>query len=125
MHTPEPVLDWLLEPENPAVRYFTLVDLLDRPTDASEVMAARQEIMLRGDAPLLLEGQAEGGDWGEPDAFYTPRFTGAVWRFMLMARIRKCARQPNISLSVHRWTQVLFRAALWPTSRLTIEGRSA
>ena len=31
-------LPWLLEMENPSVRYWTLVDLLDRPAEDPEVL---------------------------------------------------------------------------------------
>ena len=36
-------IDWLLEedPQNPAVRYRTLVDLMDRTGEEAEVVAAR------------------------------------------------------------------------------------
>jgi hypothetical protein len=85
VNVPKPVLDWLLEPENPSVRYFSLVDLLDRPTEDSEVLQARQAIMTSGDVPRLLDGQSEGGYWDRPDAFYHPAYSGAVWRFMLLA----------------------------------------
>jgi hypothetical protein len=33
-------LPWLLEPEDPAVRYWTLRDLLGRPSDDAAVQAA-------------------------------------------------------------------------------------
>jgi hypothetical protein len=96
MDIPDSVRDWLLDPENPSVRYFTLVDLLERPADDAQVMEARQEIMARGDVPALLEGQAEGGYWDHPSAFYTPRYTGAVWRFMLLAEYGADGAHPQI-----------------------------
>jgi hypothetical protein len=38
------VIDWLLEEENPSVRYRTLTELLDRPADDPEAAAAKAEI---------------------------------------------------------------------------------
>ena len=32
--------DWLLENDNPSVRYFTMTDILDIPVDSHEVMDA-------------------------------------------------------------------------------------
>ena len=43
--------NWLLEEENPSVRYYALKDLLDRPEDDQEVQTAKQEIMRRGIVP--------------------------------------------------------------------------
>jgi hypothetical protein len=40
-----PVINWLLEPDNPSVRYFTLRHLLDRPENDGETQAARRAIM--------------------------------------------------------------------------------
>ena len=40
----ENIIDWLLEPENPSLRYRTLVDLLDRPVNDSEVLQSKKEI---------------------------------------------------------------------------------
>ena len=38
-------IPWLLEPDNPSVRYWTLRDLLDRPEDDAEVQAARAAVV--------------------------------------------------------------------------------
>lgn len=72
-------LPWLLERRNPAVRYWALVDLLDRPPDAPEVVLARAAIA--GWAPVrrLLAAQRPGGYWGDdPDRPYGARRTSAV-----------------------------------------------
>jgi hypothetical protein len=37
--------DWLLEKDNPSVRYFTLIEIFDKPEDDSEVREAKDEIM--------------------------------------------------------------------------------
>ena len=38
-------IPWLLEGDNPSVRYFTLTDLLEAAPDDAEVVAARRAIM--------------------------------------------------------------------------------
>ena len=44
MEIPQSSLDWLLEPENPSIRYRTLVELLGAPKDDPEVQQARAAI---------------------------------------------------------------------------------
>jgi len=44
MEIPQSCLDWLLEPENPSVRYRTLVELLGVPKDDPEVQHAQAAI---------------------------------------------------------------------------------
>ncbi len=51
----EPVLTWLLEENQPSVRYYTLTDLLDRKDDDPEVRAARKRIPRIGWASELLD----------------------------------------------------------------------
>jgi hypothetical protein len=41
MNIPVAVRDWLLEPENPSVRFRTLTDLLGAPQDDPDVQKAR------------------------------------------------------------------------------------
>lgn len=55
---------WLLELENPSVRYWTLVDLLDRPADDPEVMQARSAIPGQALVQELLALQQPEGHWG-------------------------------------------------------------
>jgi hypothetical protein len=45
MSIPEDVLEWLLEPSNPSIRYRTLVELQDYPGSHSEVQQAYTEIL--------------------------------------------------------------------------------
>ncbi len=58
-------LPWLLEPENPSVRYWTLTGLLGRPEGDAEVRKTRREI---ADQPLvkdIFSRQRRKGFWGE------------------------------------------------------------
>ncbi len=40
--------EWLLEEDNPSVRYLTLVDILEKPAGDPEVKKARADIMAKG-----------------------------------------------------------------------------
>ncbi len=51
----EAALPWLLEEENPCVRYRTLTELLDRPQDDREVAAAKKAIPAWPPAARVLE----------------------------------------------------------------------
>jgi hypothetical protein len=60
-------LPWLLEPENPAVRYWTLRDVLGCAQDHPMVLAARAAIMEDSLVKELLARQQPGGFWGEDE----------------------------------------------------------
>lgn len=78
-------LPWLLEPDNPSVRYFALKDLADRPEQDREVIDAGREIMLRGAVPRILEKQRESGYWETYPRFYTDKYKGLVWQLIVLA----------------------------------------
>ncbi len=50
--------NWLLEEENPSVRYFTLKDILDRPENDT-ASDARRSIMQTGSRPRCHREQRE------------------------------------------------------------------
>ncbi len=82
------ILDWLLERENPSVRYWTLVDLLGRPGDDEEVQAARRGIMTSTAVTRLLSRQTPGGWWGKAEDFYIhAKYHGTVWNLILLAEL--------------------------------------
>ena len=60
-------LPWLLDPENPSVRYWTLLDILDRPSSASEVQAARTAIAQQPLVKELFALQHPAGYWGDDE----------------------------------------------------------
>lgn len=80
-------LPWLLEPdpENPGVRYFALIKLLDRPSEDPEVVAARWSVMATGPVPRILQAQEPGGYWVEPGTGYYPKYQGTVWQVISLA----------------------------------------
>jgi hypothetical protein len=77
--------DWLLEEDNPSVRYLTLVDILGKPPSDAAVRKARADIMVKGAVPLILSRQEEGGCWDQPDRMYTAKYRGTVWQLIILA----------------------------------------
>lgn len=58
---------WLLEPTDPSVRYRTLVEILDLPTDASDVQNARAAVARLPLVTDLLSQQHPDGHWGDDE----------------------------------------------------------
>jgi len=80
-------LNWLLEKENPSVRYFTLSRLLRAHEDEKTTLDAKNEIMISGIVPKILKKQNEVGYWGDPKKFYTDKYRGTVWQLMILAEL--------------------------------------
>jgi hypothetical protein len=60
-------LPWLLEPEDPSVRYWALIDLLDRPDDDTEVLEARVSIAQQPLVREIFARQHPDGHWGDDE----------------------------------------------------------
>ncbi len=88
-------LDWLLEPSNPSVRYYTLRDLLDRPESDPEVRHAKNSIMLSGLVPAILEKQREPDYEDACRSFYHTKYYGLVWQLIVLAELG-ADRNPQI-----------------------------
>jgi len=58
-------LPWLLEPDNPSVRYWTLTDLLDRPADDPQVQDAKAAIAKQPLVEEIFASQHPNGHWGD------------------------------------------------------------
>lgn len=83
----ESPLEWLLENSNPSVRYFALRDLLDKPVDANEVMAAKEAIHKSGIVKRILDKQDPRGYWEESNSPYLPKYKSSYWTIMILGRL--------------------------------------
>ena len=89
-------LDWLLERENPSVRYFALTELFNRDLNDIEVVETKKDIMNVGIVPKILSKQNEAGYWGDPARFYVDKYTGTVWQLMILAELGADPEDPRI-----------------------------
>ena len=88
---------WLLENDNPSVRYFALVDLLEKSKEDPEVLKAKVEIMQKGVVPKILAKQKEEGYWEEVEKFYTAKYKGTVWQILIFAQLGADGKDSRIS----------------------------
>jgi hypothetical protein len=86
---------WLLEPENPAIRYWTLVDLMDRPADDPEVRAARAAIPTYPSVAELLAAQKRDGYWIKRD-YYLPKHRGTLWTLTVLGDLELTADDEHV-----------------------------
>jgi len=76
---------WLLEPDNPSVRYFTLTDLLERSPSDPEVRQTKAAIMASEPVQKILDAQYPAGYWVKPGIGYSPKYRATVWQVMFLA----------------------------------------
>jgi hypothetical protein len=95
-------LPWLLEPDkaNPGVRTFALRDLLDRPADDPEIVAAQVEVMHTGPVPAILDAQYPDGYWVKPGPIYSPKYRATVWQVIFLAQLGADGRDDRVRRAV-------------------------
>jgi hypothetical protein len=87
-------LRWLLEEDNPSVRYLTLVNLLGRPSDDREVVSARRAISHMQPVGRILGAQWPEGYWMHPGEGYSPRHKATVWQLIFLAQLGMSCSRP-------------------------------
>ncbi len=80
-------LTWLLEYPSPDVRYLALRDILQRPPDDPELLAARRAAHTSGPIAAILDAMAPEGFWVQPGPGYNPKYRSTVWSVILLAQL--------------------------------------
>lgn len=77
--------DWLLEEDDPGVRYLALRDIVD--ADEKEIKAARRKAHHEGPIAVILDNMNPKGYWVKPGPGYLPKFKSIVWSIMSLAQL--------------------------------------
>jgi len=96
------VINWLLDGSRPAVRYFTLTDILGRERKDAEVRETYSEISRKGWGFDVLSLQNRKGYWRSKPrgSLYGPKYTATNWMALILSdlgltkeniRVRKAA----------------------------------
>jgi len=96
-------LDWLLEDEEPSIRYLALTQLLGRSEKDPEVRAAKKMIGKRGWAAQILAKQKPGGWWVREENFYRPKYLSTNWILLILSDLGMTKEDPRISRSAELW----------------------
>lgn len=85
MQESDQVIEWLLEENQPAVRYFTLTDFLGRERDSPDVKEAYSNISKEGWAREILKMQKPEGHWQSKRSLYRPKYTATNWMALILS----------------------------------------
>ena len=72
-------LSWLLETDNPGVRFLALRDLCQLEVDGPELAKARSAAHREGQIAVILDQMDKAGYWVEAGAGYNPKYRPTVW----------------------------------------------
>jgi hypothetical protein len=77
-------IDWLLEEDNPPVKYFTMRDLLDYKNRDSELIEAKKQLINYKITQRILDRQNPDGSWESKDLPYLPKYKSSYWQVMFL-----------------------------------------
>lgn len=80
-------IHWLLEEDNPSVRFFALKELLDMGDEDQELIRTRKKIMETGLVPEMLRKQTEEEYLKSYRRYYTYKYKGLVWTLLAYAEM--------------------------------------
>lgn len=89
-------LPWLLDGEEPAVRYRALRELEDRPGSDPDVKAALAKAMTVDPIAGILAAQDPEGWWVKPGGGYTPKYSSTVWTLSFLDQLGADGEDPRV-----------------------------
>src|SRR5574340_1099336 len=96
-------LDWLLEPDQPSIRYLTLTQLLGKKDTASDVREAKARIPTTGWVAEILSRRDPAGWWVRPRGWLEPRFLGTNWNMLALSDLGASRETPEVRASSEFW----------------------
>jgi hypothetical protein len=112
-------LNWLLEPDNPGIRYLAMRDLLDIEEDDPEFKDSRHDAHTAGPIAKVLDKMQPEGYWAKPGPGYTSKYRSTVWALILLAQLGAQASQDD---RIRLACAYLLDHALTPGGQFSING---
>jgi hypothetical protein len=86
-------LPWLLESDEPGIRYLALRDVLKASQDDRKLKSARRAAHREGPIAAVLSKMDQEGYWVKPGPGYNPKYTSTVWSMILLAQLGASLRE--------------------------------
>jgi hypothetical protein len=97
------VLEWLLEPEQPSIRYLALTQLLGKRGTDPAVREARAKIPSVGWVAEILRRRNPAGWWVQDRSRMEPRFLGTHWNMLALSDLGATRAIPEVRESCEYW----------------------
>ena len=98
-------VDWLLEEDQPSVRYLTLTGLQGKKEGDPEVRRARAGITKTGWAKVLLDEQLPGGAWVNERSLFSPTFHAGFWVLLVLSDLGLTKEEPRVDRAARLWME--------------------
>jgi hypothetical protein len=100
-------MNWLLEDNEPSIRYLTLTELEGRSENDPQVKSAKKAIGFnKGWAADILAKQNLDGLWTSPDhhhQLYRPKYLSTNWMLLILSDLGLTKADPRIARACELW----------------------
>ncbi|MHB1867866.1 MAG: prenyltransferase/squalene oxidase repeat-containing protein [Nitrososphaerales archaeon] len=96
-------LEWLLEKDQPSIRYLALKQLMGKKEKDPEVVSTRNEITKRGWAQEILAKQEPGGWWVDKESLYLPKYLSTNWMLLILSDLGLTKREDRVEKACNLW----------------------
>jgi hypothetical protein len=124
-------VNWLLEKNQPCVRYLTLTQLLRKEEGDSEVVASKKMITKTGWASEILARQTSQGWWVDGESLYQPKYLSTNWMLLILSDLGLTKSEPRVRKSCELWIRRFakkdggFGSERWSKGHLCTTGNTA
>jgi hypothetical protein len=116
------VMEWLLDPALPGVRYLALRDLVGLPEDDPKLVKAKKSAHVDGPIAAILSNMNPDGYWRRPGPGYNPKYYSAVWSLITLAQLGASA---SMDERITRACAYLLEKGLTAQGQFTTDGTSS
>jgi len=96
---------WLLEEDQPSVRYRTLTELLGRSPEDPEVRTAQRRIASTGWAADILARRTPGAGWSDGSSPYQPKYVSTNWMMLVLSDLGVTRADPAVRDACEYWME--------------------
>jgi hypothetical protein len=100
------IIDWLLDENQPSIRYLALTELLERSKKDSEVKSAKKNITNLGWAKDILEKQTPSESWIKRVNIWEPKYVSPFWTLLILSDLGLTKEEPRIDKACQVWMKL-------------------
>ena len=97
------VVEWLLEEDQPSIRYLALTELLGGKRGDPRAEAARRKVAKSGWAKDILDRQMPSGCWLHEKSLFNPTFHATFWMLLILSDLGLTKEDPRIDRACQLW----------------------
>ena len=124
-------MTWLLEKNQPCIRYLALTQLSGTEETDPEVVAAKTMITETGWAAEILGNEMPKGWWVESASLYRPKYISTNWMLLVLSDLGLTKSEPRIRKACELWIKRFakkdggFGSEGWSSGHLCTTGNTA